>query len=273
MKLLLVLLLTLALAETTSAAESCDIYIHGYTPDGTNYFGDLPRQVIWDANQEIEVSAPEVARKILAEIDTCPKDSSIVLRPHSYGAAQIHYILSKGFHFQETKSDHDYVRIYQLTDEVYAYTGAFHGTPLMDIVCANRITAAIAEKFGRSCVRTLTTSELKNVSGKAQTPGVPIHLITSSDRTGYYRTTGSVIAMHLVGFWDYIRGRRNQNDNTLPLYSTKACAHKQLLLKPYSTCEKLDTNYFIDFYHTDNQHHNEFLKDKDFMQMKRFYEE
>ncbi len=108
MKFLLVLLLTLTLSETTSAAESCDIYIHGYTPDGTNYFGDLPRQVIWDANQEIEVSAPEVARKILAEIDTCPKDSSIVLRPHSYGAAQIHYILSKGFHFQETKSDHYY---------------------------------------------------------------------------------------------------------------------------------------------------------------------
>ena len=267
MKLILSITMCLTFSFPVLASQTCDIYIHGYTAEGVGYFGDLPRQVIWDSSQEIEVAAPDVATKILEQMQTCPADAAIVLRPHSYGAAQVHFILSKGHLFQDLSPEHPYVEIYRRTIEVYSYTGAYQGTPLMDLVCANAITRKIGEFIGKACVRTLTTSPVDNVAAKATTPGVPIHLITSSNRSGYYNTTGTIISKHMVGFFDFILGRRNQNDNTLPLYSTRACAEQQLMPKEDSKCEKLDGNYFIDFYHTTELNHNEFLKDEAFMGM------
>ncbi len=260
-------ILVLICTSSLHAQDGCHIFIHGYTAHQFNYFGDLPRQVLWDSSEEIEVSAPKVARKILEEMETCPPGEPIILRPHSYGVAQVHYILGKGFQFQDYYPEHDFVLIYKRTLEVYAYTGAYHGTPLMDLVCSNRVTAALGSKFGKSCVRSLTTSYIDNVFAKVASPGVPTHLIYSSNRSGALGTTGTIIASHMVGFLNFAKGIRNQNDNTLPIYATRACAEKQLMPERDSNCKKLDSNYFIDFHHTHDFNHTNFLKMKDFMQM------
>lgn len=260
-------LLVLLISSNLFAYESCNIYVHGFTSNQTNYFGDLSRQVLWDSTEEIEVSAPEVAAKILKQIETCPTGAAVILRPHSYGAAQVQYILGKGFQFQDLYPEHDFVQVYKKTVEVYAYTGAYHGTPLMDLVCSNKLTAVIGTKLGKSCVKSLTTSYVDNVSAKVTSPGVPTHLIYSSNRSGNLKTTGAIIASHMVGFLSYAKGTRNQNDNTLPTYATRAHANKQLMPYEASNCKKLDSNYFIDFYHTEKFNHNEFLIMSDFMQM------
>lgn len=265
----LLFLFTLLISQSLYAVSDCNIYIHGYTPNGKNYFGDLERQVVWDANQEIEVSAPIVAAKILDQIETCPVKSRVVLRPHSYGAAQVHYILGKGLIFHEHFPEHNYSKIYKRVSSVYAYTGAFHGTPVMDLVCTNKLTKLIGDLFGRECVHTISTSNIDNVAYKVQSPGVPTHLIYSTDRSGYLGTLGTIIAKHLVSWWSFVFKKvRNQNDNTLPIYATRGCAEKKLMKYEDSNCEKIDENYFIDFYHEKNRHHTEFLKDKEFMQLK-----
>lgn len=269
MKLLFALIsLFVIVYSPHSIAQDCDIYIHGYTPNGKNYFGDLERQVLWNANQEVESSAPEVAQKILKQIDTCPYDSNIVLRPHSYGAAQVHYILAKGRRFQHLFPEHDFVRVYQAVNEVYAYTGAYHGTPLMDLVCLNKLTRAIGAVVGRSCVRTLTTSKVENIAYIAGSPGVPTHLITSSNRSGFYGIPGTILAKHMVSWRSYLFGGvRNQNDNTLPLYATNACADKKVMQSSGTTCLKIDSTFFVDFVHTRDFNHQNFLKNEEFMRM------
>ena len=185
----------------SSFAQSCDIYIHGYTADGNDYFGDLPRQVVWDASQEVEVSSVEVAQKVLKQVESCDSNMPVVLRPHSYGAAQVQYILSRGHQFQDIYPDHIFVKVYKVTTEVYAYTGAFQGTPLMDLVCANRLTRYVGKLVGKSCVRTLSTSKVDNIVSKATSPGVPTFLITSDDRSGYLKTTGTIISKHMISFF------------------------------------------------------------------------
>lgn len=267
MKTNLIGLVLLFFSSNLLAKEVCNIFIHGYTSNEIRYFGELPRQVIWDSSEELEVSAPKVAKKILEEMETCSSGDAVVLRPHSYGASQVQYILGKGFQFQELYPNHDFVQVYKRTIEVYAYTGAFHGTPLMDLVCANKITSALGSWFGKSCVKSLTTSAVDNVSSKVTSPGVPTHLIYSSNRSGYLGTLGNIIATHMVGFFSYLKGTRNQNDNTLPIYATRACAEKQLMPYADSNCKKLDSNYFIDFHHTEKFNHNQFLRNNEFMQM------
>ncbi len=259
---------------TSNEPKKCHIFIHGYTAQSEGYFGELPRQVIWDSSNTIHRSSPEVATKILEQIETCDKDDLIVLRPHSYGAAQILFILGQGKRFQHFFPNHDFVKIYKKTYEVYSYTGAYHGTPIMDIVCSNKFTKRIGALFGKSCVETLTTSTISDVSSFVTSPGVPTHLIYSSDRSGYWGTLGAIISKHMVCVFQYIfKKKRNQNDNTLPIYSTRACAEVQPMLDEDSNCKKLDSQYFVDFHHERKYHHTEFLLNEEFMLMENTGEE
>lgn len=250
-------------------SQECSIYIHGYTANGENYFGDLPRQIVWDSNQNIDVSAPLLAKEILKQIETCPIESYITLRPHSYGAAQVLYILGQGKRFQDTFPDHDFVQVYKQVIDVISYTGAYHGTPLMDLVCSNKATRAVGKKFGKACVKTLLTSPQYDVASYVNSPGVPTYLIYSTDRSGYYGTTGAIIAKHGVSFWDYFfKGVRNQNDNTLPLSATKACVRNKAIKHKKLKCRSLDANFFQLFMHEENYHHTEFLKNAEYMQVR-----
>ncbi len=253
------------------AQDSCEILIHGFSfsDHSDDYFGDFPNQVLWDSSEEIEVAAPRVARGILEKMESCSYDAPVVLRPHSYGAAVVHYILGKGNLFQEAFPDHPFVKIYKRTTEVYAFTGAYHGTPLMDVVCANRLTRAIIELMGTSCVRGLSTSEVDNVGTKVASAGVPTYLIYSTKRSGFGGVPGLMLAKHLVSYKEFVTGVRNQNDNTLPLYAAKGCVKKQILDLPTDQCEKLDPELMEDFFHTEEFSHLEFRKVRDFMYMKK----
>lgn len=180
-------------APLSFASEACNVLVHGFTfGEAEDYFGDIPHQVKWDATEEIEYAAPKLARALLEEFETCPEDAPIILRPHSYGGAMVQYILGKGHLFQDAFPDHDFVLIYNRVIEVYAYTSAYRGTPLMDIVCSNRVTKAIAELLGTSCVYAISTSEVDNVASKVTTPGVPTHLIFSSNRSGFFGVPGRI---------------------------------------------------------------------------------
>ncbi|MAF78706.1 MAG: hypothetical protein CME60_11115 [Halobacteriovoraceae bacterium] len=270
----LLLLSTLSFAKDWQSKGSdeyarCDILIHGFSfkKDSDQYFGDLPNQVIWDSSEEIEVAAPTVAQGILEKMENCAHDAPVTLRPHSYGAAVVHFILGKGNLFQDAFPDHPYVLIYKRTTEVYAFTGAYHGTPLMDVVCANRFTRAIIELLGTSCVKGLSTSEIDNVGTKVTSAGIPTYLIYSTKREAYLGTTGLLLAKHMVSFKDFRKGLRNQNDDTLPLYAAKGCAVKQIMESPDAQCEKLDPYFMEDFYHTNEYGHLEFRKIREFMYM------
>ena len=262
-------LLVFCFAIPSSYGKDCNIFVHGYTSDGKDYFGDLPRQVIWDSNQKVELAAPELAEKITEKMGSCDPDSRVVIRAHSYGVAVTHYILGKGRQFQDLHPNHPFVFLYKSVSSVYSYTGAFHGTPLMDLVCSGGVTRYVGRLIGKKCVRTLTTSRVGNVSSMIRSSGVPTHLIYSTDDSGHGGIMGKFISKHFVSWWDYLfKGVRNQNDNTLPIYSTRGCAEKKLMPQEDSNCEKLDSNFFIDFYHTQSQHHTEFVKDEAFMLMK-----
>jgi len=262
------ILLYLLIITSTYASSTCSIFIHGYTSNNIDYFGELPRQVLWDSSKNLEESAPEVAQGILEQMDSCQKDDLITLRPHSYGAAQVVYILGLGRRFQDKYPDHDYVKIYKKTFEVISYTGAYQGTPLMNLVCSNLVTNYIASKFGKSCVRSLLTNSLEGPSQYVNSPGIPTYLIYSTDRSGYYGTTGTVIAKYKITFFDFLfRRTRNQNDNTLPLASTLGCAKLDVLRYENSNCKKIDSNFFEDYFHIKDGHHTEFLKDSHFMLM------
>jgi hypothetical protein len=269
-KLATILLITtnIVFASNQKATNKCDIFIHGFTTDNSNYFGDLPRQVRWDSSEEIEIAAPKVAKLILEQIDTCPSNQMVVLRPHSYGVAIVHYILGQGRRFQDFTPYHEYVRIYKRVIHVFAFTGAFHGTPLMDLVCSNTASKYILKKFGKNCIKSLTTSSIDDVSSLVNNPGVPTYLIHSTNRDGYLGSTGGIIARSMVSEVQfYLKGVRNQNDNTLPISSTRGCSETHLMSKENQNCSKINTTYFIDFKHEKNRHHTEFLHDKNFMLM------
>ena len=268
---ILFFIFTITPSFASSNSGDCDILIHGFSfkEISDDYFGDFPNQVTWDASEEIEVIAPQVANGILEKMNNCSAHAPVVLRPHSYGAAVVHYILGKGNLFQHAFPNHPFVQVYKKTTEVYAFTGGYQGTPLMDIVCANRLTRALIELLGTSCVRGLSTSEVDNVGTKVSSSGVPTYLIYSTNRKNYWGITGLLLAKHLVSFGDFKDGKRNQNDDTLPLYSTKACAHKKVMDSADSKCTKIDPLYMEDFYHTKEFGHLDFRKNHDFMYMKK----
>jgi hypothetical protein len=258
----------LAFSNSVMSKNTCSIFVHGFTANNKDYFGDLPRQVHWDSSQNIEEAADEVALGILDQIDTCSVNDIIVLRPHSYGAAVVMYILGIGRRFQNKYPDHHFVEIYKKTYEVVSYTGAYHGTPLMDLVCSNTSTKIVGGTFGKSCVESLLTNSVKSVTNYVNNPGVPTYLVHSTDRSGYLNSTGTLIARDGVSFTDfYFKGMRNQNDNTLPISSTRACASQEVMLGENQNCKKINSSYFIDYFHEKNRNHTEFLEDKGFMLM------
>lgn len=250
------------------AKAACNIFIHGYTSENHGYFGEMPRQVLWDSSKVVEDSAPEVAKGILEQMSTCPKGSLITLRPHSYGAAQVLFILGQGRRFQDKYPYHDFVKIYKSTFEVYSYTGAYHGTPLMDLICSNKQTSNLGSLAGKPCVKTLLTSKIHSVSAFVSNPGVPTHLIFSTNRGGYLGLPGRIIAGSGISFVDYyFNNIVNQNDNTLPLASTKACSKYEVISNKDKKCKKLNGQFFFNFHHEKKYSHTEFLKNKNFMLM------
>jgi hypothetical protein len=267
-KTLKIIFIFILLPSSVFAAKTCSIFIHGYTPTSESYFGELPRQVHWDSSKNIEVASLEVAKGILEKMDTCEDGDLITLRPHSYGAAQVFYILGLGKRFQAKYPNHDFVKVYKKTFEVFSFTGAYHGTALMNLVCSNFLTKTIGDRFGKSCVESLLTSTLSGATDYVNSPGVPTYLIHSTNRSGYLGTTGGIIAKFGVSFWDYyIKGVRDQNDNTLPISATRGCANQETMKNENDNCKKIDSNFLIDFFHEKESNHTEFLDDADFMYM------
>lgn len=261
-----VFLLTLLL-QASAWGQMCNIFIHGYTGEKQDdYFKNLPRQVVWDSSLEITKSAPQVASSILKEMETCPEEFPVVLRPHSYGGAQVLYILGQGRRFQNLLPDHDFVKIYKRTSMVMSYTSAYHGTPLMDVVCSSNTTEKVGSLAGMPCVPTLLSSEQVDVSSFVTTPGIPTYLIYSSNHKGYFGIPGLLIGKFGLGFKDFFNKKKfNQNDTTLPISATMACGTNAPIFDPEEKCKKLDGNYFIDVFHEKDFSHLGFLQKEGYM--------
>ncbi len=246
-------------------AEPCNLLIHGYTTDTENYFGELPHQITWNAIAEIPDAAEELAANILTEIQTCDPQAPIVLRVHSYGAAITFYILGQGKRFSKMMPDHNFVKIYKLTTAVYSYAGAYHGTQLMDTICSGGTTRLLGRVFGKPCVKSLTTDPLLHATNTVTDPGVPIHLIYSTNSRKYLGTIGTLIGRAGLTWEQISSGFRNQNDSILPQSSTRGCLNQPEMFKKTSNCKKINSNYFIDFFRTDDDGHNDFLENEEFM--------
>lgn len=262
-------LLTLVIALSLSSvawAQMCNIYVHGYTSRTDNYFSKLPRQVVWDSSLEVSKSAPIVAEGILKEIENCPEDFPVVLRPHSYGAAQVFYILGQGRRFQNLMPEHPFVKIYKKTSMVVSYTGAYHGTPIMDVVCSSQTTEKIAGLADKPCVPTLLSSSQLDVSSYVTTPGIPTYVMYSTDHRGFLGIPGLLIGKFGSSFEDFFKKNKfNQNDNTLPISATMACGTNDPIFDPKGKCKKLDGNYFIDVFHETRYNHLGFIKKEGYM--------
>ena len=239
--------------------ETCDIYIHGYG-QVPNSFKEMPLNVQWDSQLELEDAAPSLGSAILERIGECEK-IPVVLKAHGYAAAVVHYILGLGRRFANTFPEHDYVKVFQQVTSVNSYGGAFHGTPLMDYICAKGDNLVIREVMGENCLLSMTTSLLHHSSATVTSPGVPIFLIYSTDQSDYEGITGEVIARHGLSWEDYqLSGRRNQNDSIIPQFSSLGCAEIGVMERPTSNCRKIHPTYFIDLLHVDNYSHFEMVE-------------
>lgn len=267
MKIKTIVFLLAILIQTSAWAQMCNVLIHGYTGEKQEgYFKDLPRQVVWDSSLEVTKSAPIVAKEILREIQTCPDEFPVVLRPHSYGAAQVLYILGQGRRFQNILPDHDFVKIYKRTSMVMSYTGAYHGTPLMDVVCSSNTMEKVGTFAGKPCVPTLLSSEQLDVSSFVTTPGVPTYIIYSTNHKDFFGIPGLLIGKFGASFKDFFEKKKfNQNDTTLPISATMACGSNTPIFDPEEKCKKLDGNYFIDVFHERGFAHLGFLRKPGYM--------
>ena len=254
------------LSLTPCWAQLCNIYVHGYTSKTNGYFKDLPRQVEWDSSLEITKAAPLVSEGILKQISTCPDDFPVVLRPHSYGAALVFYILGQGRRFQSLMPEHPFVKIYKRTSMVYSYTGAYHGTPIMDVVCNSSTTEKIAGAIDKVCVPSLLSSPQVDASSYVTTPGVPTYIIYSTNHSGFLGIPGLLIGKFGASFSDLFKKEGfNQNDNTLPISATMACGTNDPIYDPEGKCKKLDGNFFIDVFHETRFSHLGFIKKEGYM--------
>lgn len=245
-------------------ANVCNIFIHGYTNSSEGYWGEQERQVYWDSNKDHKEAAIEVAKKILIESKSCG-NAPIVLRAHSYGVAVTFYILGQGNRFSKIRPNHDFVKVQMLTTALYSYSGAYNGTPIMDLICGNNLLGKITSYFNKKCVKSLTTSSLFHPSNEVTNPGVPVYLIYTTNSHDYGNTVGTLIGANGIPFWQWLKGKRNQNDSVLPTYSTRACSSTNALTRPDQNCEKIDSNFFIDFKFDSNYTHNEYLDDSEFI--------
>jgi hypothetical protein len=263
--------------STASSNETCDIFIPGYNAEKyettRDYFGPWNRHVYWNTKQEIPDAAEEMASKIWDVIQNdCLADEPVVLRAHSYGVAVIAYILGKGHRYVEQFPEHKFVKIYRRVFAIYSYTGAFRGTPIMDLLCSNGFIGKVAAVFSQKCVLSLSSATNHHPFHYISSVGVPIHLIYSSDRSAFGGIPGLIMAISGVG-WNrfFIDGLRNQNDSVLPTYSTRGCGSNNPLFGADANCSKLDPDYMLDFFWLDTTSHNDFLDDPAIMWMK--YEE
>lgn len=247
-------------------AQLCNIYIHGYTSKDGEYFGNLPRQVEWDSSLEITKAAPLVADGLINELKTCPTEFPVILRPHSYGASIVFYILAQGRRFQTLFPHHPFVKIYKRTSMVISYTGAYHGTPIMDLVCNSNATEKIAGWADKTCVPSLLTSPQLDVSSYVTSPGVPTFLVYSTNHSGFLGVPGLIIGKHGATFSEaFDKNYFNQNDNTLPTSASMACGNITPIFNPEEKCKKLDGNYFIDIFHETRYSHLGFIKNEGYM--------
>ena len=247
-------------------ASVCTVFVHGYTRTSEEYFGKLPHQVLWDSSLPLLKAAPQVAAGILKEISTCPKDAPVIFRTHSYGAAQVYYILSQGKRFQELYPNHPFVQIYKKTVATYAYTGAFHGTPIMDLLCSSKVVMDIGDWASKPCLLSLMTSPQLDVSHYVTSPGVPFYLLYSTEDKAWLGIPGKIISHFGLSYFDHdVRELKTQNDNTLPTYATRGCSSSSPLLHPDDNCRKLDSNFFFDIYHETKLGHLDFRKNEKYM--------
>jgi len=269
MKHLFFLFIILALTcvfSFSSYAEDCNIFIHGYTRKSEGYFGNLPRQVLWNSSLPIEESSPLVAAGILEQMKTCAQGSSIILRPHSYGASQVFYILGLGKRLQKLRPFHPYVEIYKKVISVMSYTGAYHGTPMMDYRCAqSKAFENIADWLGKDCVTNLSSSRQLDAAYQVTSTGVPTYLIYSTNNSGFMNLAGKFLSKQEVNYSDYKNGLILQNDNSLPLYSTMGCAGTDPITDPLGTCRKIDSNFMFDLFHETRYHHLAFKNKSEYM--------
>ncbi|MBT3234969.1 MAG: hypothetical protein HN353_03365 [Bdellovibrionales bacterium] len=265
---------TLFLLNQAIAGQVCDIFIPGYNAEkyveNEDYFGRWDKQVYWNSQQEIPAAAAELAPKILATIDQhCPLGSAVVIRAHSYGVSVVSYILGKGHRYVGQFPQHEFVKIYRRVFALYSYTGAFHGTSIMDILCSNGLINKLAGYFSQACVLSLTTATNHHPFFYISSVGVPIYLIYSTDRSPYGGVPGMVISKWGISWTQFaIEGKRNQNDSVLPTFSTRGCATTAPLLNSDSNCLKLDPDYMLDFHWLESTSHNEFLDNPRIMWMK-----
>lgn len=247
------------------AQDVCDILIHGYTKNGKKYFKKMPRQVVWNSQQNIEQAAPLMAKKILEHANQCDANMPVVLRAHSYGAAVAFYILGQGKKFADLMPDHDFVKVYKRTTALYSFTGAHRGTYLMDLVCSSHVIKFIMKLFGSKCVPSLSTEKIYHAANEVTDPGVPVYLIHSTDDGAYLGITGSILGARGISDEDYEKGVRHQNDSVLPQFSTRGCAQHKVMTNGLEDCEKINENYMINFLRTKKFSHNKFRKKADFM--------
>lgn len=246
-------------------SEVCNIFIHGYTTNSENYWSNLERQVHWDTSQNYQEAAVEVSHKILEQMKTCG-DRPITLRSHSYGVPVTFYILGQGNRFKELYPEHDFVKVQEKTSAFYSYSGAYNGTPVMDLICGNALIGAATGLFDRNCVTSLTTNPSNHPSSEVTNPGVPVYIMYSTNRHAYASTLGTIMALTDISFKNWIAGKRNQNDSVLPLHSIRGCAEAQTMFDPEQNCEKIDSFFFQDFIYAPDYTHNGYLENKEFTQ-------
>ncbi len=266
---LLIIFLMLAL-QSVAYASVCTIFVHGYTRTSEGYFGNLDHQVPWDSSKPIPEAAPVVANGILKEMSTCEKDAPVILRTHSYGTAQVFYILAQGKRFQDLYPDHPFVKVYKQTVAFYAYTGAFHGTPIMDVLCSSKIISDMGDWAKKPCVSGLLSSPQIDVSNYVTNSGVPTYIIYSTYDSAWLGAPGAIIAHFGQDYPSFVNDKiRTQNDDTLPIFATLACSSPTPLIHENDNCQKIDSNFIFDVYHETKLGHLDFRRNSIYMTKKQ----
>ncbi len=258
------------LMRSAFASESCNIYIHGYSKD-TSYWNHLPRHINWNSALELESAADELAPKLWTEISGCKK-IPVFLRTHDYAASVVYYILGLGRRYADLYPQHNFVKIYKGTTAVYSMGGAFRGTPLMDYVCGDGKSKTILDVIGNQCILSLTTSEIYHSSATVNSPGVPIYLIWGTNDREYGVATREL--MQVAGLsWEehYQETKKNRSDGVIPQFSSMACEHVQAITETEGDCPKINREYFINFFRSDDYSHSDLARDKELLQ--RVYNE
>ncbi|HLE10616.1 MAG: hypothetical protein A2504_08845 [Bdellovibrionales bacterium RIFOXYD12_FULL_39_22] len=245
-------------------AGPCNIYIHGRDAK-LGSWDNLPHYINWNSSLELENAAEDLAPKLVAEISKCKK-APIFLRTYDYSSAVVYYILGLGRRYADLYPQHNFVRIYQATIAVYSFGGAFSGTPLMDYVCASGKSKAITKLVGEKCILSMTTAEIYHPSSIINSPGVPIYLVFGTHDREY----GEEVAELLRGSgltWEerYQNKESSRSDGVVPLASAMACENEVAITDVEGECNKINNDYFIDFFRSDEHSHSDLVRDRELL--------